>query len=315
MVLGDAPPEVEARRHHLPRIADDVDEVGLREDAADQGHAEGMQWVLEHEAAVVLELDRPQEAEPRGDPAVAIVGRKAFKRLVRWVGGRIVWEGHGPPRTRQAEVAEREFVFLGAVESHGHVVHGSPFGEQKPQSLAGKLFREDKVARHAALHGRRGNKRRIAGQQLVEERRAAPPVAENHDRVVLDPCRPQTPAPHRPLDAREHLVAEGCGCNADGPVNPRWRDTKPVPGQQPQPGHEAGARPHRKREPPARTHDHPCSRCTPFEGTVAHLVAVGQARRSRGGASSGELVLASPHRKPMLCLAFAYFTPPFGDFL
>ena len=219
VVFGDAPPEVEARRHHLPRIADDVDEVGLREDAADQGHAEGMQWVLEHEAAVVLELDRPQEAEPRGDPAVAIVGRKAFKRLVRWVGGRIVWEGHGPPRTRQAEVAEREFVFLGAVESHGHVVHGSPFGEQKPQSLAGKLFREDKVARHAALHGRRGNKRRIAGQQLVEERRAAPPVAENHDRVVLDPCRPQTPAPHRPLDAREHLVAEGCGRNADGPMN------------------------------------------------------------------------------------------------
>jgi valyl-tRNA synthetase len=120
--------------------------------------------VFEDEAARMLELDRPQESGPEGDPATAGCGRQRLERLVVGIGGRVVGKRDSPPGARQAEVAEREFVFLGSGESQSHRVHRPVVGKQKAEPLDRELLGEHEVARRGALDRARRDEPRIAGE-------------------------------------------------------------------------------------------------------------------------------------------------------
>ena len=105
---------------------------------------------------------------------------------------RLVGKGDAPIGTGHAQVAQGEFVFLGAVPAHLHVVRGPAVRQDEAAPGLQQRFADEKVVGREALEGGGTTMPAVQRQQLVQQRGAGPPVADDEDGVALqlDPFYP-----------------------------------------------------------------------------------------------------------------------------
>ena len=160
------------QRAHPPRVrgvlAEELRPAGIPERDLDEAFEHGL------EDGPLLLGDRVEE-----EVALAIV-HPVFREIPEIVIG----IGH--------HVREGEFFLLGQVDLQFHVV-GRPFvGHEEGHVFLEKRLAPEHEVGEDGLVGRRVAEMLVAGEDVVDERRAAPPMAQDEERVVLDGPRGAT---------------------------------------------------------------------------------------------------------------------------
>ena len=163
-------------------MAVDVDEPGLGEQAQQQPDAARVRRRLQQQRAAVLPRQLLEEQHEGVLPLVDLSLGDAPERQVAVVVA-------GPPGEDPADVgraeghrADGELVLVGRVGGLADVIHRAGRREHRPDEPGGAGFGGQEGVRVRGLVDVRGGEPPVGGQQVVQVRRAAPPVAEDEHR-------------------------------------------------------------------------------------------------------------------------------------
>ena len=148
--------------------------------------AAGVRRRLQHDPLRVPQRQALEEPQQRPLPAIQRRRRHAAEVEILLVLRRTVGKGDRQVGRRNAHVAQGELVLLRTVPAGRHVVHRPPRRQQDPQTRPDQPARHEKMVRREAGVGVGIGVPRVEHQQLVQQRRAGTPMADDEDRIVLD---------------------------------------------------------------------------------------------------------------------------------
>ncbi len=134
----------------------------------------------------MLELDPPVEPHEGVGPGLDLLLGQPLEVEIVAVDGTAPRPGHGVVGRALAQHDHGELFFLRAVEADGHVVLRAALRQKHLEGVVERAFGQEKVVREEALIGRGVSEVRVLGEEVVEERRAASPMADDEDRRLVE---------------------------------------------------------------------------------------------------------------------------------
>ena len=199
---------------------------------------------LQHQPFALLERHRFEKVQEAPFPARQDPRRHAGRIEILLVLRRPIRKRDRKVRRRQAEHAHRELVLLRPIEADLHPIHGPMLRDQELEPARENRFGEQEVIRIETLVGRREAEARILHQELVEQRGAGSPVADDEDRRPRQRRPGDGPAETNRLHETQEAVRQADEGVDDDDVPEGGMDREPIPPEKPKPGPERAPLPH-----------------------------------------------------------------------
>ena len=219
------------------RVAMDVHELRIGEHFQQQPNAGRVRRRLEDDRFVaVLEGELLREPQERRLPLLDLGPRHVAKRQIALVVYLAVRKADAEIERAETIEQQRELIFLRRLEAQGHVVHRPRAGEQKAKAAREVVFRRQERVRVDDLIGVGISKlRAILGDQIVQMRRPAPPMAEHEERRAHDRRREDLRTVSFLFAASKPGVEQADERDEERAVPIRRGDAEPILFQQPPP--------------------------------------------------------------------------------
>ena len=163
-----------------------------------------------------------KELGPRAMPPVALPDRQAFQLQRRNGKRQLLWEGDQIVDTSGSPKTESEFVFLRPTPSNAHRVGGTASRKDETGPRFDPAASEHKMTWQEALIGCRRPKAGVKCEQLVHERRPAPPMADDEQRIIAYLAPAYAAAPEQLLRYSQERIRRG-----ESAVEAEGRETAP----------------------------------------------------------------------------------------